>query len=317
MYGYQKAQQHVSQLVWYMGVVLAYWGIVATLLICNHASQDFIESHYFLTFHMVEFWGAFGFALAEAILLYHNTQLLSYSSLSSLNGLALPTQQQQEEEAQGNSLLRSERLENGLAPSDAEWAALIPMDNHHFQKKKKKNSWFASLVSMDTLTLTLVSINVVTAAIAATLFTMDPELYEVPSHYIEYASQITVTLVDYLFILGGGRTQGPTSSWWQHGQVLLATLLLLMAIVKLFLYSGLIPTPSAEHSSHYVEFIGELVNSTWAFWFALQLYHRQQDQVHAHEEHLWNLQLPARPQEPQEPQGVEGVGNPFGPHTMV
>ena len=316
MYGYQKAQQHVSQLVWYMGVVLSYWGIVATLLIANHASQDFIESNYFLTFHMVEFWGAFGFALAEAILLYHNTQLLSYSSL--LKGLTndsvLPTQQQEEGAARGNSLPRSERLENGLAQSDAKWAALTPMDHHN---SKKKTLWLSSLVSMDTLTLTLVSINVVTAAIAATLFTMDPELYEVPSHYIEYASQITVTLVDYLFILGGGRTQGPTSSWWQHGQVLLATLLLLMAIVKLFLYSGLIPTPSAEHSSHYVEFIGELVNSTWAFWFALQLYHRQQDQVHAHEEHLWNLQLPARPQEPPQPQGVAGVGNPVGPHTIV
>ncbi|KAL3905756.1 MAG: hypothetical protein SGILL_009547 [Bacillariaceae sp.] len=132
--------------------------------------------------------------------------------------------------------------------------------------------------------LYLLGFNVVTSLIAAMLFTLHPETYEETSHLIEYASQIAVTMVDFVFIFQGSDGVGSPlqlgSSQYSNkkrvpifAKVAFATLLLIMDIFKFLFYLDIIPTRiGEERSSHYLEFVGELLNSLWAFVYAKDLY---------------------------------------------
>ena len=111
----------------------------------------------------------------------------------------------------------------------------------------------------------VVGLNVVTSVIAALIFTFNPLIFERIAHYVEYSSQITVTLANYVFIV---QSKPERSSLIV--QLAFGTALLIMSILKFLFYVGVIYSPiGAERSSHYFEFIGEMVNSLWAFIFAL------------------------------------------------
>ncbi|KAG7345054.1 hypothetical protein IV203_032585 [Nitzschia inconspicua] len=133
---------------------------------------------------------------------------------------------------------------------------------------------------MNQLAVLLTIFNVITSAVACILFTLCPQLFEVPSHYIEYSSQVTITLVDYIFLvqLSGrwrsGKNDNIAPSWKKSSMsILLMSSLLIMSILKLFVYSELIPTSmGGERSSHYIEFTGELLNCILAFRFAAMQY---------------------------------------------
>ena len=243
MHSYQVANQQRMHLILYMGVAMTYFGAVTTLFICNNHNQDYIERKYFLPFHFIEFWGSLVFALADALFFYANTGLLA-------------------------ARVQGEEDNNEDVNDDNDDSFSY---NNNNDADGQQQRFALGCFSFDDVTIILVSFNLVTSAIATVLFTICPSVFEVPSHLIEYTSQITVTLVDYIFVLRG--TSSSRSS--QYWQLVLATVLLSMALLKFFLYSGCIPTAvGGERSSHYVEFIGEMVNSLWSFSFALQQYRK-------------------------------------------
>ncbi|KAL3937829.1 MAG: hypothetical protein SGBAC_007141 [Bacillariaceae sp.] len=145
------------------------------------------------------------------------------------------------------------------------------------------NSFLALDQSSQSTLVHMLSINVVSTMVAASLFTLNPSIFEVPSHYIEYTSQVTVTFIDAYFMmlprngskhLRDRRKMGdriPTRV--QQGYFVL---LLLADVAKFLLYANLLPTLTAsignERSSHYVEFTVELLNSLWAFVYIKDLY---------------------------------------------
>jgi hypothetical protein len=115
------------------------------------------------------------------------------------------------------------------------------------------------------------------------------------SHYIEYGSQILVTTSNFIFILPSRKT---TKKGWFVFQVVLASCLVVArfaskkfcslldlflciffvsfvcnSILKLVFYTDTIMTEiGPERSSHFFEFTGEMVNSMWAFIFALKVF---------------------------------------------
>ena len=126
----------------------------------------------------------------------------------------------------------------------------------------------------------LLSINIVSSTVAAALFTLDPEIFEVPSHFIEYATQLTITFIDAFFMFlprNGSTTQRDRKkmgNWFPLPvQKAYFVVLVLADICKFLLYTDVIPTEIGnERSSHYVEFIVELLNSLWAFVYIKDLY---------------------------------------------
>lgn len=59
----------MNRLLIYIFSILLYIGLNAALLGANFQEQTFIEEHYYIPFHMADFWGLFGFTLLEALLL--------------------------------------------------------------------------------------------------------------------------------------------------------------------------------------------------------------------------------------------------------
>lgn len=145
------------------------------------------------------------------------------------------------------------------------------------------NSFLALDQSSQSTLVHMLSINVVSTMVAAALFTLNPSIFEVPAHYIEYTSQLTVTFIDAYFMmlprngskhLRDRRKMGDRiPTWVQQGYFVL---LLLADVAKFLLYANLLPTLTAsignERSSHYVEFTVELLNSLWAFMYIKDLY---------------------------------------------
>jgi hypothetical protein len=51
----------MNRLLIYIFSILLYIGLNAALLGANFQVQEFIEEHYYIAFHMADFWGLFGF----------------------------------------------------------------------------------------------------------------------------------------------------------------------------------------------------------------------------------------------------------------
>lgn len=126
----------------------------------------------------------------------------------------------------------------------------------------------------------LLSINIVSSTVAAALFTLNPSIFEVPAHFIEYSAQLTVTLIDAFFMLlprNGSKHLRDSRKMGDRIPIRVQqcyfVLLVLADIAKFVLYTKLIPTAiGKERSSHYVEFTVELLNSLWAFMYIKDLY---------------------------------------------
>jgi hypothetical protein len=120
--------------------------------------------------------------------------------------------------------------------------------------------------------LMLVALNIVLTLVGALLYTFSPLLFERPAHYIEYVVQITLTLANFIFIF---QIDCKTINWRRFRviEILVATVLLILGILKLFLFIPVIHTSiSPERSSHFFEFIGEMGNAMFAFSFAFLLF---------------------------------------------
>ncbi|CAJ1962290.1 unnamed protein product [Cylindrotheca closterium] len=142
------------------------------------------------------------------------------------------------------------------------------------------DSFFTMDPSSQSTLIHMLSINVVSTMTAASLFTLNPAIFEVTAHYIEYSSQLTVTLIDAYFMFlprNGSKELRDRRKMGDNVPVSVQQgyfgLLLLADLAKFALYAGFIPTAiSKERSSHYVEFTVEILNSLWAFMYIKDLY---------------------------------------------
>jgi hypothetical protein len=68
-----------NRLLIYIFLLLIYIGLNVALLGANFQEQKFIEENYYISFHMVAFWGVFGFTTLEALVLIA-TDYVSWNS---------------------------------------------------------------------------------------------------------------------------------------------------------------------------------------------------------------------------------------------
>lgn len=115
----------------------------------------------------------------------------------------------------------------------------------------------------------LVLLNVGGTLVALILFTFDPEFFESLSHWIEYSTQVLLTLTDFLFLFA---TKDPSSPFYKYRfyESVLIVISLILNILKLFYYGEVIPTKmGGERSAHFFEYSGEMFNDVFAFFFTL------------------------------------------------
>jgi hypothetical protein len=204
---YERLNLQQNLLLRYLFLVLLYVGLNVALLGANFASQDFIEQHYYQTFHMISFWGVFGFTLLEAHVL----------------------------------------IATGIV------------------------SWPHRLQTI------LILFNVMASFATAVLFSIDPQVYEVPAHYMEYSVQILISCVNILFLQT--TTSTGTLIIRRRFELAVAIVVLGLSIATLIVYAT-----GAERSAHFCEFINEIFNGLFTLFFAAFCYedvHGQLEQQYA------------------------------------
>lgn len=131
---------------------------------------------------------------------------------------------------------------------------------------------------------------------SAILYTMDPETFEVPAHYIEYLVQIPISCVNVIFVnkyqekkepddepslsmdngmvdgkIGEPSIQEPITVWFTNQ--LFSYLPVVLSVLQLLLYSAILPTNmSPERAAHMCEFVNEIMNGCFALQYALTSY---------------------------------------------
>lgn len=126
------------------------------------------------------------------------------------------------------------------------------------------------------LQIGLAGFDILFTLIIAIIFTMYPEEYEVPTHWMEYSAQLFITLVNFVFVLNFSRMKQYQSGLvykFRHVQTAVASLAFILSVLQFFVYSGIIPTPPGpERTAHFFEFITESLNAVVVLWFSVLAY---------------------------------------------
>ena len=147
------------------------------------------------------------------------------------------------------------------------------------------NNWLQSMILL---------FNVVMTFACAMVFTIDPEIYEVPAHFMEYSAQVLVSVVSVTFLndslrftsLGGASR----SRLLPYAEGLVMIIVLAASLFQLSLYAGRPEVPMGpERSAHFCEFAIEIFNGTFALAYAMMA-HRNVGQ--SMEQHYLALQSP-------------------------
>jgi hypothetical protein len=142
---------------------------------------------------------------------------------------------------------------------------------------------FTFKTSIEGVFMLIVGLNVASSLVAALLFTFAPFIFERPAHFIEYGSQITVTLANFIFILH----HRPSSKVSLIIQLSIASIMVVVSILKIIFYTDTITVEMGpERASHFFEFTGEMANSAWAFVFAFSQFARLTKLQEAHNQKL-------------------------------
>jgi hypothetical protein len=136
---------------------------------------------------------------------------------------------------------------------------------------------------------TIILFDVCLSFFSALLYTLDPEVFEVPCHYVEYLVQIPITCVNLIFVNQTMNTTGLESKesittrisrWTESGS---SHAVLLLSVFQLLLYSSFIPVNMGnERSAHFCEFTNELVNGIFALKYAIVCYNEWKNQLDQH-----------------------------------
>jgi hypothetical protein len=110
-------------------------------------------------------------------------------------------------------------------------------------------------------------LNVTASLIPAILITADMEEFEVVSHEIEYANELTMVLIDLVILISlvneSAHTSASTgiSSW-------MVAVSGMVCVLQLGLYN-LLPPAAAEQIPHFLEFVFEIFSAGTLFWFCM------------------------------------------------
>eukprot|EP00013_Stygamoeba_regulata_P000558 CAMPEP_0177633940 /NCGR_PEP_ID=MMETSP0447-20121125/3107_1 /TAXON_ID=0 /ORGANISM="Stygamoeba regulata, Strain BSH-02190019" /LENGTH=282 /DNA_ID=CAMNT_0019135637 /DNA_START=164 /DNA_END=1010 /DNA_ORIENTATION=- len=117
--------------------------------------------------------------------------------------------------------------------------------------------------------------NVMFSFATAVLFSMFPEEFEVPAHYMEYSVQVLITAVNLFFVVDQTRDANPNGLIYRlrYVEFTVALLVLALSVLQILIFSGAIPTTiEAERAAHFCEFTNEIFNGLFALMYAILAY---------------------------------------------
>jgi hypothetical protein len=131
----------------------------------------------------------------------------------------------------------------------------------------------SGMMSIGDLRFFTAMFNVGCTLVALILYSFNPEYWEVPAHWCEYAAQVCLTLADFFFVLHNFKDKENILYRYRFCEIIIISLLTLASILKLFVFGSIIVlSDHPDHDAHYFEFIGEMCNAMFAFTFTYFLF---------------------------------------------
>ncbi|CAE7653775.1 CSN8, partial [Symbiodinium pilosum] len=109
------------------------------------------------------------------------------------------------------------------------------------------------IFSRPNLVKLIMIINVVATVVPALLVTASLENFEVPSHEIEYVNEITMAVVDFVFLYSMAKKAKLMADSGLFFNLVVTAIAMAIAVSQLCIYNGL-PGDIAEQVAHYFEF---------------------------------------------------------------
>jgi len=142
----------------------------------------------------------------------------------------------------------------------------------------------------------LLIINIISTLIAAILVSLSLEMYEVPAHYLEYSIQILISLIDFIFIFNTKEKAPPQEETEDEKaqkkgcfifKIIFAICSVITAILILIIYAdGFSTGIEPERAAHFGEYLNEILNACFLFWFSLVKYNELNDEQDQNENRL-------------------------------
>lgn len=139
----------------------------------------------------------------------------------------------------------------------------------------------AGIVTITEPRFILLSLNCGLTFIAAALFLILPSHWEVTSHWIEFSAQVFLTSIDLIFIWVQFKDNTNPLYKYRFIEIGLVVVMLISSILKLFIYGGVlrIGNHDPEQTAHFLEFIGEIINSLFALVFLITIFSKEQKEM--------------------------------------
>lgn len=135
----------------------------------------------------------------------------------------------------------------------------------------------------------IVLFNVLFSFATAILFTIYPDRYEVPAHWMEYSVQILISSVSLLFVWNYISANEKQNIFFRfrYVELVAAVLIILLSILQLIIYSGRMHLKiGAERAAHFCEFVNEIFNGLFALFYAIVTYQQFRKRLNEHYERL-------------------------------
>ena len=181
-------------------------------------------------------------------------------------------------------------------------AALLISTNGRGRSMTSSSSGIGAAVQLSTMTIFA---SVMASFLAAVLYTLDHETFEVPAHWVEYVVQlllsgINVWLVASYCYFGHPQQQQDnvlhrstsmdtikqSSSWvyeLRHMEMSVAIAVVVATIWMMLLYAEICPTKiGGERAAHFVEFATDVVNGIFALVYAMLSYNDLHSRLSEH-----------------------------------
>lgn len=136
---------------------------------------------------------------------------------------------------------------------------------------KKLSDMYAS----PTFLKVVIFVNVGVTFISALLITINTEVFENPSHELEYSNEVTMSLVDLVFLVSlirnaSGDPERKKTDFLPSVFVVLASMAIAIIQLGIFNLMGWKNGESqGETLSHYFEFVFEAISASITFWFVM------------------------------------------------
>jgi len=131
----------------------------------------------------------------------------------------------------------------------------------------------ANMLTIGSLRFLIVAFNIGMTLVAAVLFSMNPEFWEIPCHWIEFSAQICIAFSDLIFIFHQFKKTDSMLYRYRNCEAAMILFLVLGNCFKLLIFGGVIKVGmDGEQAANFIEYIAEMINSVFAFLFTIVSY---------------------------------------------